>query len=155
MAAPAPDLAPNHPLSPRLFDTASLPRGGDVVGARQLLCGNGDVLVSFVSADAPSPFYRNAIGDELVFVHDGSARLETVFGVLDIAKGDYVVMPKATTHRWLPGADGPLNALVFETTGHVRPPKRYLTQQGSLLRARPAPARGAVADGGRRRRGAG
>ncbi len=133
----SPDLAPNHPLAPRLFGTASLPRGGDMVGSRQLLCGNADVLVNFVSADAPSPFYRNAIGDELVYVHDGSARLETVFGVLDIAKGDYVVLPKATTHRWLPGAGEPLNALVFETTGHVRPPKRYLTQYGQYHQEAP------------------
>ena len=130
-------LTPNHPLSPRLFNTAGLARGGDMVGSRQLLCGNSDVLVSFVSADAPSPYYRNAAGDELVFVHDGSARLETVFGVIDVVKGDYVVMPKATTHRWLPGAEGPLNALVFETAGHVRPPRRYLTQYGQYHQEAP------------------
>jgi len=137
VTAPLPDLVPNHPLSPRLFGTADLARGGDMVGARQLLCGNSDVLVSFVSADAPSPFYRNAIGDELVYVHDGGARLETVFGAFDIAKGDYVVMPKATTHRWLPAAGETLNALVFETTGHVRPPKRYLTRYGQYHQEAP------------------
>ncbi|MEO8204118.1 MAG: homogentisate 1,2-dioxygenase [Betaproteobacteria bacterium] len=137
VAAAAPDLAPNHPLAPRLFDTAPLPRGGDMVGARQLLCGNTDVLVAFASADTASPLYRNAIGDELIFVHDGSARLETVFGALEVGKGDYVVIPKATTHRWLPGTDGPLNALVFETTGHVRPPKRYLTRYGQYHQEAP------------------
>lgn len=126
-----PVLSPNHPLAPRLFDTAALPQAdGNPVGARQLLCGNADVLVSFVVANHPSPLYRNAGADELFYIHDGAARLETVFGVLEVRKGDYVVIPKATTHQWIPGPDSPLRALVFETAGHIRPPKRYLTALG-------------------------
>ena len=133
----APDLVDNHPLLPRLLGTRALQEAGDMVGQRHLLCGNGDVLVSFAVADRPSPLYRNATGDELLFVHDGAARLETVFGALEVGQGDYVVIPKGTTHRWLPQGGQALRALVFETDGHIRPPKRYLTAQGQYNQEAP------------------
>jgi homogentisate 1,2-dioxygenase len=130
-------LKPNQPLLPRLFDTKDMVADGDPVGTRRLLCGNADVLVSFVAADQPSGLYRNATGDELYFVHEGTAHLETVFGSFEIGPGDYVVIPKATTHRWIPRASSPLRALVFEVAGHVRPPKRYLTKTGQFHQEAP------------------
>ena len=133
----APVLKPNHPLLPRLFDTKDMATGGDPVAQRHLLCGNADVLVSFVAADSASGLYRNATGAELYFVHEGAAKLETVFGSFEIEKGDYVVIPKATTHRWIPRADNPLRALVFEVSGHIRPPRRYLTGTGQFHQESP------------------
>ena len=133
----APVLKPNHPLLPRLFDTKDMATGGDPVAQRHLLCGNADVLVSFVAADSASGLYRNATGAELYFVHEGAAKLETVFGSFEIEKGDYVVIPKATTHRWIPRADNPLRALVFEVSGHIRPPRRYLTGTGQFHQEAP------------------
>lgn len=135
--SPPADLVDNHPLMPRLLDTARLDRRGDMLSGRQLVCGNDDVLVSLATADRASPLYRNALGAEVIFVHDGSARVETVFGALAVAKGDYVVMPKAATHRWVPTGAEPLRALVFETAGHVRPPQRYLSGHGQYLQEAP------------------
>ena len=43
--------------------------------------GNGDVRISYVVSDAASPYYRNAVGDECVYVESGSGTVETVFGV--------------------------------------------------------------------------
>lgn len=130
------ELVANRPLTPRLFHTGRLKAGGDAVLDRHPLVGNDDVLVSFVAAEAPSPLYRNAIGDELFFVHDGAATLETVFGTLDVAAGDYVVVPTGATHRWVPGAEG-LRALVFATASHVHPPRRYLSRYGQLTQESP------------------
>ena len=47
-------------------------------------------------------YYRNADGDELVFVHRGEGTLETDFGPLRFEPGDYIVIPRAVTHRFLP-----------------------------------------------------
>jgi len=131
------ELVDNHPLMPRLFDLPALAGGGDLVTGRTAVVGNADVSMHWTSASLPSPLYRNAVGDELVFVHDGAARLETVFGVIEVTKGDYVVIPKSTTHRWVPQAGAPFNALVFESTGHFRAPRRYLTQYGQYLQEAP------------------
>ena len=138
------DLAtvPNEPLLPRhfrlhdLFDPAEV-AGTDVVTGRRLVLGNADVRLSYVVAGAASPWYRNGIGDECVFVEAGRARVETVFGAFDVGPGDYLVIPRATTHRWLPEATEPLRAYCIEANSHITPPKRYLSRFGQLLEHAP------------------
>jgi len=50
---------------------------------------------------------RNGEGDEVIFVHEGSGTLETIFGDLPYAPGDYVVVPRGTTYRFRPeGSSG-------------------------------------------------
>ncbi|ONI75647.1 homogentisate 1,2-dioxygenase [Kribbella sp. ALI-6-A] len=136
-----PDLAttPNHPLTPRhlkLHDLFEGIAGNNVVEHRRLVLGNGDVRISYVAAAEASPYYRNAIGDECVYVEKGSATVETVFGVLEAREGDYVLIPRATTHRWLPGADG-VYAYCIEANSHIAPPKRYLSRYGQFLEHAP------------------
>ena len=136
---PAQPLSPNAPLLPRHFKTHSLGAAGDLVTSRQLLLANDDVRMSYVVATQASPLYRNATGDELVYVESGRGRLESVYGVLDVREGDYVVIPTSTTHRWVPDIAAPdgMRAMVFEARGHVRPPKRYLSKYGQFLEHAP------------------
>src|SRR6476620_22112 len=138
-----PDLGttPNHPLMPRhlklhdLFAPADPAARTDVVTGRRLVLGNADVRISYVLATEPSPLYRNAIGDECVFVEAGSGVVQTVFGELSVEAGDFVVIPRATVHRWLP--DGPLRAYVVEGNSHIGPPRKYLSRYGQLLEHSP------------------
>jgi homogentisate 1,2-dioxygenase len=143
-----PDLStsPNHPLKPRhlrlhtLFgDGAAAPATGvDVVEGRRLVLGNGDVRLSYVVATVPSPYYRNAVGDECVFVESGQGVVETVFGVVPFRSGDYVLLPRATTHRWVPDvSSGPVRAYVVEAASHIGPARRYLSRFGQLLEHAP------------------
>ncbi len=142
---------PNHPIIPmhlKLHDLfavdGSAPggatpyRGVDVVTGRRLVLGNGDVRISYVVADTVSPFYRNAIGDECLYVERGSARVETTFGLIEAAEGDYVIIPRATNHRWIPNTEGePLRVYCIEANSHIAPPKRYLSRFGQLLEHSP------------------
>jgi homogentisate 1,2-dioxygenase len=132
---PAPCWYPNQPLRPHHLRTGALPNTSDAVQGRVPLLGNDDVQIAFVSTDTSSPLYRNATGDELVYVHDGSAVLESVFGRLPVKTGDYVVIPTATTHRWV--VDGRVDLLVIESRGHVRIPDRYLNAHGQLVEGAP------------------
>ncbi|HVQ92602.1 MAG TPA: homogentisate 1,2-dioxygenase domain-containing protein [Mycobacteriales bacterium] len=140
-AQPGTELHENEPLIPRHFTLPDLfPDGGagrDPVCSRRLVLGNEDVRISYVVASEPSPFYRNAIGDECVFVESGSARVESVFGALEVGAGDYVVIPRATTHRWLVGPGGPLRAYCIEASSHITPPSRYRSKYGQFLEAAP------------------
>lgn len=156
-----PDLSttPNHPLRPRHLKPHELFPGqewkaADVVTSRRLVLGNADVRISYVVAGETSPLYRNGLGDECIYVEAGAARVETVFGALDARQGDYVVLPRATTHRWLPGGDEPLRCYVIEANSHLTPPKRYLSRYGQFLESSPycerdlrAPAEPLLADG--------
>ncbi|MGN6252844.1 MAG: homogentisate 1,2-dioxygenase [Marmoricola sp.] len=140
--ADLPDLhvEPNHPLKPRHLRLHDLPvTESDPVTGRRLVLGNADVRISYVASDAPSPLYRNAVGDECVFVEAGTGTVETVFGVLSYRPGDYVVIPRATTHRWVPSdVDGEISRLyVVEGSSHIAPPRRYLSRYGQLLEHAP------------------
>jgi homogentisate 1,2-dioxygenase len=107
--------------------------------------GNPDVRISYVVAAEASPLYRNAIGDECVYVESGSGTVETVFGVLSYRQGDYVVIPRATTHRWLPAEESRLYAI--EASSHITPPKRYLSRFGQFLEHAPYCERDLVGPG--------
>lgn len=138
---PDQSLVPNHPLAPRHFSTHALFEGDatevDAVIGRRLLLGNGDVRLAYVVADAPSPLYRNAIGDECLYVESGTATVETLFGDLEVGEGDYVIIPRATTHRVVPTGGAPLRLYAIEANSHIGPPKRFLSRYGQLLEHAP------------------
>jgi homogentisate 1,2-dioxygenase len=133
---------PNSPLLPRHLKLHDLFRGEehkavDPVTGRRLVLGNADVRISYAVSSLPSPYYRNAVGDECVYVERGSATVETVFGALEVGQGDYVVLPRATTHRWVPTGDEPLRTYAIEANSHITPPKRYLSRYGQFLEHSP------------------
>jgi homogentisate 1,2-dioxygenase len=127
---------PNRPLKPRHLQTHKLDATGlDAVLGRQHLLANDDCRVSYVLADTPSPLYRNAIGDECLYVEAGSLRVESTFGVLEAGEGDYVIIPTSVIHRLVPQPSA--RVLVVEATGHIGPPKRYLSVRGQFLEHAP------------------
>src|SRR5258707_10108330 len=138
-APAAVEVTANRPLLPRHLRTHALPAAGDAVTGRRLLLANDDVrlLIAAPAPGRPSELYRNATGDELVYVESGAGTLEAVYGTLDVGPGDYVVIPTSTTHRWVPAGDGdggePVRALVLEARAHMRPPRRYLSPAGQFL----------------------
>ncbi len=133
----------NHPLRPRHLRLHELFPGqewkaADPVTGRRLLLGNADVRLTYVAAGEASPLFKDAVGDQALYVEAGAARLETVLGVLEVAAGDLVVVPRGTTHRWVPTGAGPLRLYAAEAgAGHIEPPQRYLSGQGQFLESSP------------------
>lgn len=135
---PGDGLEPNSPLLPRHLRTHELgTEGQDFLSGRSVLMGNGDVRIAYAVVSEPGPLYRNAMGDEVLYVESGTGRLETLFGVLDLAPGDYAVIPTSTTHRVLPTSPDPLRLLMVEASGHIAPPRRYLSARGQFLEHSP------------------
>ncbi|MGH9193643.1 MAG: homogentisate 1,2-dioxygenase [Acidimicrobiales bacterium] len=132
-----PGLGPNEPLLPRHLRTGTLAAGGDLVADRTLLLANASVRLLVAQPTGSSGLYRNATGDEIVYLRQGRARLDSVFGSLECHAGDYVVVPTSTTHRWLVDEGEPVHALVLEARGHVGPPERYLSATGQFLEHSP------------------
>jgi homogentisate 1,2-dioxygenase len=133
---------PNAPLLPRHLKLHSLFadeewKATDVVTGRRLVLGNGDVRIGYVVAGEASPLYRNAVGDECVYIESGTGTVETIFGAIAVRQGDYVILPRATTHRWVPGGDEPLRAYVIEANSPIVAPKRYLSRFGQFLENSP------------------
>ncbi|ONH31354.1 homogentisate 1,2-dioxygenase [Protofrankia sp. BMG5.30] len=133
-------LLPRHFRLPALFDgtqPGTQPGDIDVVTGRRLILGNADVRICYVVAGAASPLYRNTTGDECGYVEAGAATVETVFGTLDARQGDYVIIPRGVTHRWVPDPATPLRVYVIEANSHLAPPPRYLSRHGQFLEHAP------------------
>jgi homogentisate 1,2-dioxygenase len=109
----------------------------DELAGRTVLLHNDEVRLSLsVFGSDPGRFVRNGGTDECHFVHQGGGRLESTFGALDYRPGDYVVIPRGTTYRWLP--TGTSRHLVIEAGGGgVRLPHRYQSGEGQLLEHAP------------------
>jgi homogentisate 1,2-dioxygenase len=131
---PAADNTLRHHL---LRTRTDEPPAGDELANRTPALWNDDVRISVSAFDGqPTRVTRNGGADELHFVHEGGGRLESVFGVVDYREGDYVVVPKGTTHRWRP-TNAVNRHLVIETPGAVRLPRRYQNGEGQLLEHAP------------------
>jgi homogentisate 1,2-dioxygenase len=121
----------------RLTNTAPLPPGGDPVFGRRVLMFNADVQLAVSKpTEELDAFYRNGEGDEVLFVHEGSGELESVFGRLPFGAHDYVVIPRGTTYR-VRLDEGPHTWLTFFTPGEIETPNRYRNRYGQLLEHAP------------------
>jgi homogentisate 1,2-dioxygenase len=98
---------------------------------------NADVAIAICRPTEPQEyFFRNGQGDEVIFVHEGGGAFETTFGRLACAPGDYVVIPRGTTYRFL-GDPAEQVWLTFETPGEIETPNRYRNRYGQLLEHAP------------------
>ena len=114
--------------------TASIPANGDAVTGRVPMFTNHDVtLWRCRPAQQQSELFRNAIADEILFVHRGSGTLTTMFGVLPFRPFDYVVIPRCTTYQIEFESLGPApDLLVIESPGNIGFPSRYLNPDGQF-----------------------
>jgi homogentisate 1,2-dioxygenase len=95
-------------------------------GFWQLIAGNEDVRLFVSRRTQPMTYFlRDADGDVCYFVHRGSGTIESDYGPLTFAPGDYVIIPKGTTHRVVPDGDDNF-FFVIEGTGEYRLPDRGL-----------------------------
>jgi len=84
------------------------------------------------SMETMTHFVRNADGDEVYFVHQGTGAFETDYGTLSYEPGDYVVIPKGTTYRIHVDA-GPSLFLIVETPERILMPDRGPLGQHALF----------------------
>jgi len=112
--------------------------GGDYLSARKVLLMNNDCSLAICSPKKRTMdyFYKNAEGDEVIFVHDGKGILTSQFGKLEIKQGDYVVIPRTVIYK-LDFELGPLRLLIIESSSPVETVKRYRNQLGQLLEHSP------------------
>jgi homogentisate 1,2-dioxygenase len=122
----------------RLADLRGVEPGGDPVSGRRALMFIRDLEVSVCKPLEPlEGFYRNGVGDEVIYVHRGGGVLRTVFGRVPFRERDYVVIPRGTTVTWELEAGSEQFWLVFHTPGEIETPARYRNRYGQLLEHAP------------------
>lgn len=112
--------------------------GDDYLSARKVLLANNDCSISICSPKKRKMdyYYKNAEGDEVLYVHDGKGVLISQFGKLEIRQGDYIVIPRTVIYK-LEFEEGPLRLLIIESASPVETVKRYRNQLGQLLEHSP------------------
>jgi homogentisate 1,2-dioxygenase len=121
------------------LQTAHLKHGGDAVLGNQILMYNNNLTIGIAQPAEPmNYFYRDGDADTMYFVHDGHGVLETTFGLLPYREGDYILIPRGTTYRFVIAEDSPnTRFLIVEAHGTIEPPRRYLSPNGQLLEHAP------------------
>lgn len=129
--APQPDPDAQKPLRRRLYLSERIPAGGMLVDRRVPILFNKDVTVLLARPDVSDDVYfANGDGDELWFVEEGSGRLESSCGWLDVKTGDYVWVPKSLVHRW--HIEKPMRLMGFEAHAGVFIPEAFRNPVGQL-----------------------
>ena len=111
---------------------------GDPITGRVILFGNADCEMAVcVPAEPMNYHYKNAMGDECIFIHHGQGMVYSTFGALKFHEKDYIVIPKGVTYQMVfdkPVKDDPQpRFLVIETANgsHITPPPRYISKKTS------------------------
>jgi homogentisate 1,2-dioxygenase len=114
------------PLRPRAFDLAALNQPSASPWAAPVVLSNAAAEIRFWKLSGPMPaLARNADGDQLLFVHQGSGDLFCDYGRIAFAPGDYLYLPRGTMWRLAP--DGPAALLTIQATNtHFTLPDRGL-----------------------------
>lgn len=144
----------------RHVKSARLKPKGDPITGRVVLFGNSDCEMAVCNPKEQMEYhFKNAQGDECIFIHFGSGVCHTLMGTLKFGPKDYIIIPKGVTYKMifdvptgpprvadgqpidptleaakLGTADMPLGKfLVIETANgsHIGPPPRYVSKQTS------------------------
>ncbi|GGK76496.1 homogentisate 1,2-dioxygenase [Rufibacter glacialis] len=112
--------------------------GEDYLSARKTLLMNKDCTISIClpREREMTYFYKNALADEIVFIHEGSGELHSQMGRLEVEAGDYVVIPRTIIHQWK-WSEGPVRLLITESFSPVETVRRYRNHFGQLLEHSP------------------
>lgn len=119
----------NGPLKPRMFDTCEL----KATNKWHRMFYNQAMTLYFTHLE-PGFFesaFRNADGDTIYFCHEGEGEVWTEYGLLNYAKGTYVIIPKCLTHYFVPKKA--TKFLIIENrNSHYEEPDRGITGRNSL-----------------------
>lgn len=127
----------DEPLRHRHVKTARMKPHGNAITGRVPLFGNHEVIWFQALVNEPMPwFYKNAEGDECLFIHDGSGKLISNLGVVDFKPGDYLVIPRGII--WKIEFDSyPVRMIAIESHGGITTPRRYRNEYGQMLEHAP------------------
>ena len=133
-----PEIAVEENLRARSFLGLEVAAEDDYIKSRKVLFVNDDLHIGLASPKKGTKdyFFKNADADELIFVHRGNGKLNTMYGNITFAYGDYLVIPRGTVYTI--EFDGEDNKLLFiESFSPIETPSRYRNQYGQFLEHSP------------------
>ena len=133
-----PHIAEEKMLQHRSFEGFNIKPEKDFLLSRKPVLVNSDVYIVLAAPQHSmgSYFYKNADADEMIFIHEGSGVLKTMYGNINFGYGDYLVIPRGTIYQ-LHFATEHNRLFIVESFSPIRFPKKYLSKYGQLLEHAP------------------
>ena len=133
-----PEIAEEKMLKHRSFEGFHIQPQKDFLQSRVPVLVNNDVHIALAAPQESTTgyYYKNADADELLFIHEGSGVLKTIYGTIPFSYGDYLVIPRGTIYQII-FASEQNRLLVVESFSPIRFPKKYLSKYGQLLEQAP------------------
>jgi homogentisate 1,2-dioxygenase len=134
----APKAALKKNLQNRSFLTFKTTPVDDYLKSRVYTLFNSDVYISSAAPKKSTTdyFFKNADADEVIFIHEGSGKLVTLYGEIEFEYGDYLVIPRGIIYQ-IHFNDENNRLFITESFSPIRPPKRYLNSYGQFLEHSP------------------
>src|SRR5689334_14717782 len=134
----SPKVAEEKMLRHRCFEGFNIKPAIDYLQSRTPVLVNNDCHISLAAPQEGMNdyFYKNADADEMIFVHEGSGVLRSMYGELPFAYGDYLVIPRGTIYQ-VQFNDSNNRLFIVESFSPIRFPKKYLSKYGQLLEHSP------------------
>jgi homogentisate 1,2-dioxygenase len=110
----------------------------DYLKSRKAVLVNSDckIILAAPRKSFREYFYKNADADEVIFIHEGTGTLRTMYGNIPFAYGDYLVVPRGTIYQM--DFDQENNRLfIVESTSPITTPERYRNSFGQLMEHAP------------------
>jgi len=134
----APEVAEEKMLKHRSFEGFNVPPAADYLQSRIPVLVNSDVHIVLAAPQQSTTdyFVKNADADEMIFVHEGSGTLKTMYGNIPFDYGDYLVIPRGTIYQ-IDFATADNRLFIVESFSPIRYPKRYMSKLGQLMEHSP------------------
>lgn len=110
----------------------------DFLESRKIVLTNSDlhIVLAAPRKSTTDYFYKNTDSDEMIFIHQGSGKLRTLYGNLDFKYGDYLIVPRGMIYKI--DFDTEDNRLfIVESHSPIYTPKQYRNWFGQLLEHSP------------------
>ncbi len=134
----APKTIHDKQLKHRCLKGFNVKPEADYLKSRKPVLVNDDckITLSAPQESTTTYYFKNADADEVIFIHEGTGTLNTMYGNIRFAYGDYLVIPRGTIYQM--HFDTKINRLlIVESSGPITTPRRYRNDFGQLMEHSP------------------
>ncbi len=134
----APKIVEDKQLKHRSLRGFQIEPEDDYLKSRKAVLVNQDCKIALAAPrrSMREYFFKNADADEVLFIHEGSGMLRTMYGNLRFGYGDYLVIPRGTIYQ-IDFDTAENRLLIVESGSPIVTPNRYRNQFGQLLEHAP------------------
>lgn len=127
-----PEIAVQNNMQHRSFQGFNVKPHEDYLKSRMPVLVNNDLYISLAApTKSMDYFFKNSQAAEMIFIHEGSGILHTMYGKLPFSYGDHVIIPRGVIYK-LEFETENNRLLIVESFSHIRFPRKYVNKYGQL-----------------------